>query len=70
MRGLLQDSPKLAFAFAGLHTLQEMLADYFQPFFASVLPIKVDFFNPGIVRIIVELFRRWLVGHSGLLRPS
>jgi AAA+ ATPase superfamily predicted ATPase len=49
LRGLLQDSPKLAFAFAGLHTLQEMSANYFEPFFASVLPIKVDFFKPGTV---------------------
>jgi hypothetical protein len=37
LRGLVQMSPKVAFAFAGLHTLEEMTADYFQPFFASVL---------------------------------
>lgn len=45
LRGLVQMSPKLAFAFAGLHTLEEMTADYFQPFFASVIPIRVSFLN-------------------------
>jgi len=53
LRGLLQDSPKLAFAFAGLHTLQEMSADYFHHFFASVLSIKVDFFNPSTVQTLL-----------------
>ncbi len=43
LRGLVQMSSKVAFAFAGLHTLEEMTADYFQPFFASVLPIRVGF---------------------------
>ena len=44
LRGLAQKSSKVAFAFAGLHTLEEMTADYFQPFFASVAPpIKVGF---------------------------
>ncbi|WP_160148442.1 ATP-binding protein [[Leptolyngbya] sp. PCC 7376] len=45
LRGLVQMSPKLAFAFAGLHTLEEMTADYFQPFFASVIPIRVSFLS-------------------------
>lgn len=43
LRGLVQMSPKIAFAFAGLHTLEEMTQDYFQPFFASVIPIRVGF---------------------------
>ncbi|MBW4680518.1 MAG: hypothetical protein KME19_10415 [Microcoleus vaginatus WJT46-NPBG5] len=43
LRGMVQMSPRIAFAFAGLHTLEEMTADYFQPFFASVIPIKVGF---------------------------
>ncbi|WP_409882477.1 helix-turn-helix domain-containing protein [Nostoc sp. ChiSLP03a] len=43
LRGLVQMSSKIAFAFAGLHTLEEMTADYFQPFFASVIPIHVGF---------------------------
>ncbi|MDB9511554.1 ATP-binding protein [Kamptonema animale CS-326] len=46
LRGLVQMSPKIAFAFAGLHTLEEMTADYFQPFFASVIPIRVSFLTP------------------------
>ncbi|MDY6784871.1 MAG: ATP-binding protein [Cyanobacteriota bacterium] len=47
LRGLAQMSPQLAFAFAGLHTLEEMTADYFQPFFASVIPIRVGFLKPA-----------------------
>ncbi|MHC5938836.1 AAA family ATPase [Nostoc sp.] len=43
LRALVQMSSKIAFAFAGLHTLEEMTADYFQPFFASVIPIHVGF---------------------------
>jgi len=50
LRGLVQMSPKLGFAFAGLHTLEEMTQDYFNPFFASVIPIKVGFLPPGAVR--------------------
>jgi len=53
LRGLVQDSPRVGFAFAGLHTLQEMSADYFQPFFASVIPIKVDFFKPATVQTLL-----------------
>ena len=53
LRGLVQMSPKIAFAFAGLHTLQEMTADYFQPFFASVIPIRVSFLNPGATKTIL-----------------
>ncbi len=40
-----QMSPKVAFTFAGLHTLEEMTEDYFQPFLASVIPIRVGFLN-------------------------
>ncbi|WP_176453278.1 ATP-binding protein [Pseudanabaena sp. SR411] len=43
LRGMVQMSSKLAFAFAGLHTLQEMNADYFQPFYASFYAISVAF---------------------------
>ncbi|MEM9769729.1 MAG: ATP-binding protein, partial [Cyanobacteria bacterium P01_D01_bin.71] len=50
LRGLVQMSPRLGFAFAGLHTLEEMTQDYFSPFFASVIPIKVGFLSPGAVR--------------------
>jgi hypothetical protein len=43
LRGMVQMSSNLAFAFAGLHTLQEMNADYFQPFFSSFISISVTF---------------------------
>ncbi|MBY5310423.1 AAA family ATPase [Aphanizomenon flos-aquae CCAP 1446/1C] len=47
LRSLVQANSQIAFAFAGLHTLDEMTADYFQPFFASVLPIRVGFLSRG-----------------------
>lgn len=47
LRGLLQESPQVAFAFAGLHTLDEMTADYFHPFFGSVINIPVGFLSRG-----------------------
>ncbi|MBP0022029.1 MAG: AAA family ATPase, partial [Cyanobacteria bacterium SBLK] len=53
LRGMVQLSPKIAFAFAGLHTLQEMTADYFQPFYASVIPLHVSFLNPAATRQIL-----------------
>jgi hypothetical protein len=53
LRGLVQMSSKVAFAFAGLHTLEEMTADYFQPFFASVISIHVGFLQPGATRQIL-----------------
>ena len=43
----------VAFAFAGLHTLEEMTADYFQPFFASVIPIHVAFIERAATRQIL-----------------
>ena len=47
-------NPKIAFVFAGLHTLEEMTGDYFQPFFASVIPIHVDSLNPGATQQILS----------------
>ncbi|MGK7956350.1 MAG: AAA-like domain-containing protein [Crocosphaera sp.] len=35
LRTWVQMSPKIAFIFAGLHTLEEMSSDYFHPFYAS-----------------------------------
>lgn len=46
-------SSKIAFVFAGLHTLEEMTADYFQPFFASVIPLHVGFLNSAATRQIL-----------------
>lgn len=45
LRGYVQMDARIAFAFAGLHTLEEMSGDYFQPFFASVVPVKVSFLS-------------------------
>ncbi|BAY12233.1 ATP-binding protein [Calothrix sp. NIES-2098] len=53
LRGLVQMSSKIAFAFAGLHTLEEMTADYFQPFFASVIIIHVGFQERAATRQIL-----------------
>ncbi|QIR39301.1 ATP-binding protein [Tolypothrix sp. PCC 7910] len=53
LRGLVQMSSKVAFAFAGLHTLEEMTADYFQPFFASVIAIPVGFLKRAATRQIL-----------------
>ncbi|AFY56692.1 ATPase [Rivularia sp. PCC 7116] len=53
LRGLLQMNSQVAFAFAGLHTLEEMTADYFQPFFASVIPIHVGFMERAVTRQIL-----------------
>ena len=54
LRVLIQmDSAKVAFAFAGLHTLEEMTANYFEPFYASVIPIPVSFLNKGATKTIL-----------------
>ena len=53
LRVLVQMSPQIAFAFAGLHTLEEMTANYFEPFFASVIPIRVGFLNAAATRQIL-----------------
>ncbi len=53
LRSLVQSNPRLAFVFAGLHTLEEMTADYFHPFFGSVYPIPVSFLSPESTRVIL-----------------
>lgn len=45
LRGAIHSEPWLIIALAGLHTLEEMTADYWNPLFASVTPIRVSFFN-------------------------
>ncbi|MGD1900532.1 MAG: ATP-binding protein [Phormidesmis sp.] len=50
LRGLLQAHSNVAFAFAGLHTLEEMTGDYFNPLFASILPIRIGFLGLGETR--------------------
>ena len=53
LRGILQMSSKAALAFAGLHTLDEMTEDYFNPFFASIIPIRVGFLSLGATRQVL-----------------
>lgn len=53
LRAMVQMNPKLAFALAGLHTLDEMTQDYFHPFFASIIPIRVGFLTQGATRQIL-----------------
>jgi hypothetical protein len=53
LRGMVQKSPKVAFAFAGLHTLDEMTGDYSHPFFASFINIKVSFMESAATRQIL-----------------
>jgi hypothetical protein len=50
LRGLVQISPQIAFAFAGLHTLEERVANYSDPFFATFIPIPVGFLSLGATR--------------------
>ncbi len=47
LRGVIHSEPWLILALAGLHTLQEMTANYWNPLFASVTPVKVSFLTPG-----------------------
>ncbi|NET73971.1 MAG: ATP-binding protein, partial [Sphaerospermopsis sp. SIO1G2] len=43
----------VAFAFAGLHTLDKITGDYFHPFFGSVIQIHVGFLSHGLTRRIL-----------------
>jgi hypothetical protein len=43
LRGIIHSEPWLILALAGLHTLEEMTADYWNPLFASITPIRVSF---------------------------
>ncbi|MCP4424195.1 MAG: ATP-binding protein [Chloroflexi bacterium] len=45
LRGIIHSEPWLIFALAGLHTLEEMTSDYWNPLFASVTPVRVSFLN-------------------------
>jgi len=47
LRDIIQMDPRIALAFAGLHTLEEMTEDYFHPLYASVIPHKVGFLSKG-----------------------
>ncbi len=47
LRGVIHSERWLILALAGLHTLEEMTADYWNPLFASVTPVRVSFMSRG-----------------------
>lgn len=47
LRGVIHSEQWLILALAGLHTLQEMTADYWSPLFASVNAVRVSFLTPA-----------------------
>ncbi len=66
LRGCVQLSSRIAFAFAGLHTLEEMTADYFNPFFASVIPIPITFLTSAATKaILTNPSEDFLLNYSG-----
>jgi hypothetical protein len=51
--GILQTYPWLFFAFAGLHTLEEMTRNYWEPLFAKVTRISVSFLEAPAARQLI-----------------
>jgi hypothetical protein len=51
--GIIQAYPWLFFAFAGLHTLEEMTRNYWEPLFAKVTRISVSFLEPAAARQLI-----------------
>ncbi|MEI7770325.1 MAG: HAMP domain-containing protein [Chloroflexales bacterium] len=55
LRGLIQTYPWFVLALAGLHTLEEMTHNYWNPLFGSVSAIPVSFLSPeGARRLITQ----------------
>ena len=52
-RGLIHTYPWLILAFAGLHNLEEMRRDYWNPLFASVTAIPVSFLSAKAARRLI-----------------
>lgn len=52
-RSLIQTYPWFVMAFAGLHTLQEMTADYWHPLFGSVTGVPVGFLDNKAARRLI-----------------
>lgn len=52
-RGVIQTYPWVIMAFAGLHTLQEMTQDYWNPLFGSVTGIPVSFLKENAARRLI-----------------
>jgi hypothetical protein len=51
--GILETYPWVFFAFAGLHTLEEMTRNYWEPLFAKVARISVSFLEPATARQLI-----------------
>ncbi|MEK8019895.1 MAG: hypothetical protein VSS75_023725, partial [Candidatus Parabeggiatoa sp.] len=52
-RSVIQTYPWFILAFAGLHTLDEMRKDYFNPLFGSIKAIKVSFLEDAPARLLI-----------------
>jgi hypothetical protein len=52
-RGTFQNYPWFIMAFAGLHNLEEMRRDYWNPFYGSVKSIPVSFLSPNAARRLI-----------------
>jgi biotin operon repressor len=52
-RGVIQTYPWFILAFAGLHTLEEMRKDYFNPLFGSIKAIKISFLKDAPARLLI-----------------
>jgi hypothetical protein len=52
-RSIIQTYPWLIFAFVGLHTLEEMTRNYWEPLFANVTRISVGFLTPAAARRLI-----------------
>jgi hypothetical protein len=53
LRGLMQTEHWLILALAGLHTLKKMASDYFEPLYASVVPVQVSFLSNATLRQVI-----------------
>jgi len=53
LRGIIQTEPWLVLALAGLHTLKEMTSNYFEPLYASVVPVRVSFLSEAALRQVI-----------------
>jgi hypothetical protein len=51
--GIIQKYSWLFFAFAGLHNLEEMTRNYWEPLFAKVTRISVSFLEPAAARQLI-----------------
>lgn len=52
-RSLIQTYPWFVMALAGLHTLEELRHDYWNPFFGSITAIDVSFLTPAAARRLI-----------------